>query len=107
MREGEAEVGEVGCAGALYRYSGPPAVQMHEVTVGSSGCVEFLVAFGKLVGEVDDLLFELGDAALHLVGVVGRAESAVAPGLIAEEFGELVLQQPGFELLAGWCVRWR
>ncbi|MEV5543709.1 hypothetical protein AB0L13_43560 [Saccharopolyspora shandongensis] len=70
-----------------------PVQLVDEVTVGSSGCVKFLIAFSKLIREVNDLLFELGDAAFEVVDVVGGAESALAPGLIAEEFGELVLQQ--------------
>ena len=65
-----------------------------QFSVGGSRGVQFVVAFLKLAAQVDDLLFEVGDPALELVDVGGSAEAGCAPGVLAEQFGQLGLQLP-------------
>jgi hypothetical protein len=59
--------------------------------VGCSCGIEILAAFLTLTGEVDDLLFDVGDAVLELIDVAGYAEAGLAPGLLTQQFGELLL----------------
>lgn len=66
----------------------------HELPVGGTSGSEVLVAFVELEAQVDDLLFETSNLVLEGVDVNGGAEAGLAPGLLAEGFGE-----PPFQLL--------
>jgi hypothetical protein len=48
---------------------------------------EVLVSFVEFEFQVEDLLFEVGDAVSELVDVVRRGEPGLAPGLLAERCG--------------------
>ena len=79
----------------------------HEFAVGGAGGGEVLVAFGELQAQVDGLLFEVGDLLLELVDVGRGAEPGLAPGLLADVFGEALLElldagvQPGGAFVGG------
>ncbi len=60
----------------------------HELAVGGAGSVQVLVAFGELEPQVCCLLFEVGEFVLEGVDVGGGAEPGLAPGLVAESFGQ-------------------
>lgn len=45
-----------------------------------AGGVEFLVALFELNGELDDLVFEVGDTAFELLDVLGDTEPGLGPG---------------------------
>ncbi len=66
----------------------------HELAVRGAGCGEVLVAFLELQAQVDDLLLQMHDLLVEGVDVGGCAEPGLAPGLLAERFGEAL-----FELL--------
>jgi hypothetical protein len=66
----------------------------HELTVGGPGRGEVLVAFLELETQVDGLLFEVGDLLAEGIGVGGGAEPGLAPGLLAERFGQAFLELP-------------
>jgi hypothetical protein len=51
--------------------------------------------------QVDDLLFELGDALLQGVHVDRGADACLAPGVVAEQFGQPLLKAPDLGGLAG------
>jgi len=82
----------------------------HELAVGGPGGVEVLVAFLELQPQVDDVLLEVDDPLVELVDVVGCAEPGLAPGLLAEQFGQPFLEllgacgQAGAALLGGQQV---
>jgi hypothetical protein len=46
-------------------------------------------------------LFQVGDAALELIDVGGSAKARLAPGLLAQQLGEFLLQLPDVGGLAG------
>jgi hypothetical protein len=58
-----------------------------EFPVGRACRIEFLIALFELVGEVDDLLLEGGDAVLELVDIGGGAGCRLAPRVLAEKLG--------------------
>ena len=66
----------------------------HELAVGSPGGPQVLVALVELQTQVSGLLFQRDDVLFELVDVVGCAEPGLAPGLLAECFGQAL-----FELL--------
>jgi hypothetical protein len=53
----------------------------HEFAVGGAGGGQVVAAFVQLQAEVDDLPFEVDDALLERVDVIGRAEPRLAPGV--------------------------
>ena len=67
----------------------------HEFAVGGACGGEVLVAFFELQPQVDDVLFEGDDLLFELVDVVGGAESGLAPGVLAEQFGQAGLELVG------------
>jgi hypothetical protein len=56
----------------------------HEFAVRGAGGGEFVAAFLELLAQVGDLLFEVDDALLEGVDVLGCAEAGLVPGLLAE-----------------------
>ena len=58
-----------------------------EFAVGGACGGEVLVSFVEFEFQVEDLLFEVGDAVSELVDVVRRGEPGLAPGLLAERCG--------------------
>ena len=64
----------------------------HEFAVGGAGGGEVVVAFGELEAEVGRLLFEVGDLLVEGVDVGRGAEPGLAPGVLAERFGEAFLE---------------
>ena len=79
----------------------------HELAVGGAGGGEVLVAFLELQAQVDDLLFELGDLLVEGVDVGGGAEPGLAPGVLAEGFGQALFEvldsgvEPGGAFVGG------
>jgi hypothetical protein len=67
----------------------------HELSVGGTGGSEVLVPFFELETQVDDLLFEAGDLLVESTDVSWGAEAGLAPGLLAEGFGEPLFQVLG------------
>ena len=63
-----------------------------QLAVGRARGVEYLIAFFDPAAQVDDLLLQFGDPALELVDVGGSAQPGLSPYLLAEHFGQLVLQ---------------
>ena len=66
----------------------------HELPVGGSGGVEFLIAFFEFQTEFHRLLLKADDPLLQSVDVFGCAQAGLPPCLLTERFGE-----PAFELL--------
>ena len=64
----------------------------HQFAVGGAGSGEVVVAFGELQAQVDGLLFEVGDLLVEGVDVGRGTEAGLAPGVLAEGFGEAFLQ---------------
>ncbi|GAA3755163.1 hypothetical protein GCM10022225_44890 [Plantactinospora mayteni] len=83
----------------IHRWSIPVEL-FDEVAVGFSGCFELFFAVGQIGAEGNDLLFELRDVSFELFDVVGCAQSALAPDLIAEQFGELLLRREAARMFA-------
>jgi hypothetical protein len=65
----------------------------HQFAIRGTRGGKILVAFLQLAGQVDNLLFEFGDAALQRVDVGGNGESRLSSGLLAQH-----LRQRGFQL---------
>ena len=63
----------------------------HELSVGGAGGCEVLIAFLELQPQVKDLLFQMGDLLVEGVDVGRGAEPRLAPGLVAESFGQAFL----------------
>lgn len=80
---------------------GRPVERRHELAVGCTGGVEVVDLVGELTPQFDDVLFEIGDAALQGVDVVRGAEAGHPPRLVAEGFGQAVTQ---LSVLAGEAV---
>ena len=57
----------------------------HEVAVGGAGGVEFAGSFFELLAQVEDGLFEFGDAGLQLAGFVGLPGAAGVEDYRAED----------------------
>jgi hypothetical protein len=66
----------------------------YEFAVGGAGCGEVFVAFVEGEAQVDHLLPQVGDLQVKSVDIGWGVESGLAPGLVAEGFGE-----PLFEML--------
>jgi len=66
----------------------------HELAVGGPGRGEVLVAFFELQPQVGGLLLEMADLLGEGVEVGGHAGPGLAPGLLAECFGEAFLELP-------------
>jgi hypothetical protein len=64
----------------------------HELSAGGTGSREVFVAFLELELQVEDLLFQVGDLLAEGVDVGGGAEPGLAPGLVAESFGQAFFQ---------------
>ena len=65
-----------------------PVKPGHELAVGGPCRVELVVAFCELPALLCGVLFQLGDAAVETVDVVGAAEAGLPPGLFAELLGQ-------------------
>jgi hypothetical protein len=76
----------------------------HELAVGCPGGGEFVVAFAELEAQPGGLLFELGDLVVQRVGVGGRAEAGLLPGLLAERLGEAFFELPDACVEAGGAL---
>src|SRR5450759_3345111 len=66
----------------------------HELAVGGACGREVLIAFGELQAQIDALLLEVADLLVEGVEVDRDAEPGLAPGLLAECFGQAGLQLP-------------
>ena len=83
------------CARTALRMSAAPhrVVELgHEFAVGGAGGGEVVVAFLELEPQVNDLLLQVGDLLVEGAGVGGGAEPGFAPGLLAECFGQAMLE---------------
>ncbi|WEO92822.1 hypothetical protein A6P39_001095 [Streptomyces sp. FXJ1.172] len=73
----------------------------HELPVGRAGGGEVVVTVLEREFQVDDLLFEGGDAGLELFGVVGAANAGLAPDLLAQDLAEAGFETPDVSGKAG------
>jgi hypothetical protein len=91
---GEIDVPD-GCGGRACEGRSASGVEAgDEFAVGGARGGEVLVSLVEFEFQVDDLLFEVGDAVRELVDVGRRGEPGLVPGLLAERGG-----QASFELL--------
>ncbi|GLW34490.1 hypothetical protein Areg01_74270 [Actinoplanes regularis] len=82
-----------------------PVEVRDELPVGGAGGIEFLVPLGDRCLQVDDLLFQMGNASLQSIDVGGSADAGFAPCFGAEQFGEPLLQPTNMSGLADDLAR--
>ena len=64
----------------------------HELTVGSPGSGEIVIAFFQLQPQAGDLLLEVRDLLVESVDIGWGAESGLAPGMVTERLGQALFQ---------------
>ncbi|MGW2050921.1 hypothetical protein ACWCPF_38015 [Streptomyces sp. NPDC001858] len=67
----------------------------HELAVGAADGGEVVVPVLERELQVDQLLFEGGDAGLELFGLVGAADAGLAPDLFAQDRAEAGFEAAG------------
>ncbi|MEU9677818.1 hypothetical protein AB0D92_30455 [Streptomyces parvus] len=75
----------------------------HQLSVGRPRRGEVLVPFGEFCAEVEDLLFQLGDAAGEGFDVRRGAEAGGFPGRLPQGLGEA---SPSPTASTGSCRSW-